>query len=172
MSSSLQRCQRWVQDVVVGLDLCPWAAEPLQSGSLRWRAVDTVDVAELVAEVLFEAQVMAGSEAVQTTLLVLAHPHATPKFLDLLDLVGLAEAVLDDFGLGDQVQLVAFHPQFQYADADAADPANGTNRSPAPMVHLLRRAELAQLAVDGVALSERNARLLRDRARCPEMMET
>ncbi len=74
------------------------------------------------------------------------------------------EAVLEDMGLLDTVQLVGFHPEFQYAGAEPADPANATNRSPAPMVHLLRRAELMALAVDGARISARNARLLRDRA--------
>jgi len=165
MSTPLSRCQAWVTDVVVGLDLCPWAAAPLSSGRVRWRSTDATALEELVAEVLFEARVLADAQHIDTSLLVLSSPGATPDFEDLLEVTDIADAVLDDQGLAHAIQLVAFHPAFRYADACATDPANGTNRSPAPMVHLLRRADIAALSVDGAALAERNARVLREAAK-------
>lgn len=161
--AALSACQAWVRDVVVGLDLCPWAAAPLADGRVRWRATSEAGLAELIAEVVFEAHVLADDDDLPTSLLVLAHPEATPAFEDLLEGVEIAEAVLDDRGLGALVQLVAFHPEFRYDGSEPDDPANGTNRSPHPMVHLLRVADVAALAVDGAALAERNARVLRAR---------
>ena len=73
-------------------------------------------------------------------------------------------AVLEQHELTETVQLVAFHPAFCFADTAFDDPSNGTNRSPAPMVHLLRRGDVAALTVDGAAFSERNAAILRSHA--------
>ena len=164
MSTALARCRAWVDDVVVGLDLCPWAAEPLQGGRVRWRETPVVELAELVAEVLFEARVLVESDESDTTLFVLGGDEAVRDFEDILELVDIADAVLEAHDLGEAVQLVAFHPAFQYAGTEPTDPANGTNRSPAPMVHLLRRADIAALSVDGAALAERNAKVLRAQA--------
>jgi hypothetical protein len=163
--TALERCQVWVTEVVVGLALCPWAVQPLADETVRWRSTDAMELAELVAEVVFEAQLLVDDSETRTSLLVLEQSGAMPDFPSMLELVAISEAVLEEMDLLDTVQLVGFHPEFQYAGAEVNDPANGTNRSPAPMVHLLRRAELAALAVDGVRVAERNARLLRDRAR-------
>ena len=160
----LDRCRQWVTDFVVGLDLCPWAHAPLSDGSVRWRSTPATELPALVAEVVFEAEQLAENSDIRTSLLVLADGAAAPELDDLLELVAVSEAVLEDLGLIDTVQLVGFHPAFRYADAEPDDPANQTNQSPVPMVHLLRRRELSELAVDGVRVSERNATLLRARA--------
>ena len=164
MSTPLALCQAWVSRVVVGLDLCPWAAQPLATGGVRWRSTQAEDLAELVAEVLFESQILTESPDITTTLLVLSGLGVVPEFEDLLDLVDISDAVLEQHDLAETVQLVAFHPGFCFADTAFDDPTNGTNRSPAPMVHLLRRGDVAALTVDGAAFSERNAAILRAHA--------
>lgn len=161
--TALQQCQGWVADIVVGLDLCPWAAAPLAREAVRWRTSGGSSFEETVAEVIFEAQLLCDGAA-ETTLVVLPPRVYAPDFLELLELVDVCTAVLEAQGLADDVQLVAFHPDFQYADTPPEDAANGTNRSPHPMVHLLRRADLDAVRVDGAVVAERNARVLRARA--------
>ena len=39
-------------------------------------------------------------------------------------------------------QIASFHPHYQFAGTAAADVENYTNRSPYPMLHLLREASL------------------------------
>ena len=160
----LDQCRHWVDQFVVGLNLCPWARAPLDGGTVRWRSTRAAHLEALVAEVVFEAQQLTSHADIETTLLVLAEPAATPDFASMLELVAISEAVLEDLGLLDIVQLVGFHPEFRYAGADPHDPANHTNRSPVPMVHLLRSAALAALQIDGARVSERNAAMLRGRA--------
>ena len=87
--TALERCQLWVTDVVVGLDLCPWAVQPLAEGTVRWRSSDATELAELVAEVVFEAQQMVAHADIRTTLLVLAHPEGMPDFEGLLELIAI-----------------------------------------------------------------------------------
>jgi len=165
--SAVSACQRWVADIVVGLDLCPWAAAPFARDGVRWRASGGETFEESVAEVVFESRLLCEGIS-ETTLLVLPPAPYTPSFEDLLDLVEVCDAVLDGEGIAEHVQLVAFHPDFRYADSEPDDPANGTNQSPFPMVHLLRRADIQAVRADGAAVAERNAQVLRDRAEAGE----
>ena len=161
--SPLAQCRAWVTDFVVGLDLCPWAAAPLAREAVRWQLSRAQTFAELVAELVDEARCLLEGPH-ETTLVVVSEDRYPLEFLELLQLVEVGTALMRTEGLADDVQLVAFHPDFQYADCSADDPANGTNQSPHPMVHLLRRSDLDAVRVDGAVVAERNARLLRDRA--------
>ena len=63
------------------------------------------------------------------------------------------------------IQTVGFHPRFQYAHENPDDASNLTNRSPYPMIHILRVDEVAQ-AIDEYGdtdrISERNMAYLRN----------
>lgn len=160
--SAVEDCRRWVDEVVVGLGLCPWAAGPLAGGLVRFVEVEGADAEGVVHAVLDESQRLCQGPAEASTLVVLEGPG--PDFEELLGLVHVGEQVLDAVGLAEDVQLVAFHPAFRYDGAEPDDPANGTNRSPAPMIHLLQRADLDAVRADGAAVAQRNATVLRARA--------
>lgn len=160
--SAVEDCRRWVDEVVVGLGLCPWAAGPLAGGLVRFLGAAGEDPQAVVLAVVDEAQRLCQGPAEASTLVVLEGPG--PDFEGLLGLVEVCEQVLASVGLAEDVQLVAFHPGFCYADSDPEDPANGTNRSPAPMIHLLQRADLDAVRADGADVAQRNATVLRARA--------
>jgi hypothetical protein len=99
----------------------------------------------------------------ETTLLI--HPCALTDFLDYNDFLGKAEALVEALGLTGEIQLASFHPRYQFAGSGADDIENYTNRSPYPMLHLLREASVER-AVEGAgeevaAIGERNMETLR-----------
>jgi Uncharacterized protein conserved in bacteria len=59
-------------------------------------------------------------------------------FLDYNDFLDVADAAAAEPQFNDDLQIASFHPQFQFADTGADDIENYTNRSPYPMLHLLR----------------------------------
>ena len=71
----------------------------------------------------------------------------------------LAERLLAQLGYEGVYQIASFHPDYCFADADNDDAANFTNRSPYPMLHLLREASLS-MAIDNYpdidAIPQRN----------------
>ena len=154
--------ERWIEEFVLGLDLCPFAAGPWAREAVRVRAVRVDSVEAAVAELLHEATVLAEDGA-ETSLLVLAGPLAA-GFDAFLDLLALAEEVFDTQGPGATIQLVGFHPQYVFGDAPIDDPAHATNRSPHPTIHLLRRADVARAVAghpDIAGIPRRNQALLR-----------
>ena len=80
--------------------------------------------------------------ATATTLLILA--SACTRFDDFLDLAAIAEQLLLDQGYEGVYQLASFHPEYCFAGSDQNDAANYTNRSPYPMLHIIRETDIAQ----------------------------
>jgi uncharacterized protein len=76
------------------------------------------------------------SQARDTTLLIA--PNGLDEFLDFNDLLARADRVLVDLALDGIYQIASFHPQFQFAGTAENDITNYTNRSPYPMLHILR----------------------------------
>jgi hypothetical protein len=154
--------RHWVDRVVIGLDLCPFAASPLRAGSVRFVCSRAESPQEILAEVLAEAQGLAAGDAGTTSLLVI--PRHAEDFQDFLDLVQASEDLLSQTSLSDQIQLAHFHPDYVFAGAEANDPANATNRAPWPTLHLLRTADVASaIAAHGNVsdIPSRNAELMR-----------
>ena len=100
----------------------------------------------------------------ETTLLL--HPGTLAAFEEQLDFLPAVEALLEQLGLDEELQVVSFHPEYRFADAPEDDPANYTNRAPFGMFHLLRRESMAGAIAshpDPDSIWRRNVELLRDR---------
>lgn len=158
--------RQWLASTIVGLDLCPYARGPIEAGRVRVAVAGGDQVARLEA-LAREVEHLLASDArdVETTLLIV--PDAPAEFEAFLDETDLGLDVID--AALDEVQVVVFHPKFCFADAADADPGNATNRSPAPLWHLLRQASVDRVVdadPEGVAaIPERNRQRLLARAR-------
>ncbi len=86
----------------------------------------------------------------ETTLLI--HPLAFRDFLRFNDFLADCDKVIGDLALDGVIQIVGFHPEYQFAGTHVDSPANYTNRSPYPMLHLLREASITRAAIDGKTL--------------------
>jgi uncharacterized protein len=134
--------QRWLERAVVGLNLCPFARAPLAQGRVRLRVSAATDAHALLDDLGAEAQRLMQVDAadVETTLLI--HPHVFANFLDYNDFLDDVDALLAAFDLDGELQVAGFHPDYRFADSDADAIENATNRSPYPMLHLLREASI------------------------------
>lgn len=162
---ALDETRRWVEQVVVGLNLCPFASAPMKGERIRY-----VLCAEHAAEGIYRTLLaemgrligLTESEA-ETCLFVV--PEGLERFDDYLDLFEIAETAIPEAGLDGILQLASFHPDYCFEGVATDDPANYTNRSPHPMFHLIREAPLAR-ALEGYpnpeTIPERNIALLRE----------
>lgn len=130
--------------MVIGLGLCPFADKPSRAGTIRYAVCASADPAEVLLSVASELErlVRAPRAEIETTILIA--PEIFPEFLDFNDFVGQAEDELEKLHFTGIVQLVGFHPGFRYAEILANAPENFTNRSPYPMLHLLREISVTE----------------------------
>jgi uncharacterized protein len=136
--------RRWIEQFVVALNLCPFAAPVLRGTQLRVAVSDLVAVPELAMAVLDELDRLQRSAESELATSVLVFSRALADFDDYLDFVALAEELLQECGLDGVVQIASFHPHYQFQGASRDDVANFTNRSPYPMLHFIREAAVSR----------------------------
>lgn len=134
--------QAWLERAVIGLNLCPFAKAVHVKKQIRYVVSPATDAEALLADVMRELELLAESspEKIETTLLI--HPHALNDFLDYNDFLEVVDATLEDMELDGELQVASMHPAYQFADTEADDIGNYTNRSPYPTLHLLRESSV------------------------------
>ena len=138
----IAQVEQWLQDVVVGLNLCPFARKPMRAGQIRFVVSDATSDEVLLEELHDELQVLDRTQEseVETTLLIL--PTHLRDFHDYNFFLGEAERLLQREGYEGVYQIASFHPHYQFSDTQPHDAENLTNRSPYPILHLLREESL------------------------------
>lgn len=132
----------WLEHAVIGLNLCPFARAPLLLGRVRFRVSHAEDTDALLDDLCGELQSLHAADPVDCETTLLIHPRVLGDFLDYNDFLDSADAALDVLGLEGEVQVASFHPHYCFADAGPDDVDNATNRSPYPILHLLREASI------------------------------
>jgi hypothetical protein len=136
--------RRWIEQFVVALNLCPFAAPVLRAGQLHIEVCDRAEQAELVAAVCAEFDRLQHSAESEIATSVLVFSCALGDFEDYLDFLALAEDLLWQSGLEGIVQIASFHPRYRFAGTNGDDIANFTNRSPYPMLHFIREEAVSR----------------------------
>lgn len=154
----------WLERVVIGLNLCPFAKAVHVRERIRFCLSDATDEETLLADLEDELRRLAAVDenVVETTLLIL--PGVLGDFLDYNDFLDRADTALERLGVDGDIQVASFHPDYRFADVEADDPANCTNRSPLPLLHLLRQSSVDRAVAafpDAADIYERNIATLR-----------
>ncbi len=136
----IEKTRQWLEEVVIGLNFCPFAKRELRRDAVRFTVNGSGDMGDALQQLIDECGFLDANPDTETTLLIL--PEGYAEFLDYLDLAGLSEDLLAEQGYEGVYQVASFHPDYCFADAEPDDAANYTNRSPYPMLHLLREASL------------------------------
>ena len=158
-SEEIIATRHWLERAVIGLNLCPFAKAVYVKRQVRFALSDAElpeDLLEELAEELLRLRDTSADE-IDTTLLV--HPRVLTDFLDYNDFLDRVDALIEALDLEGELQVASFHPQYQFADSEADDPGNCTNRAPYPTLHLLREASLDKAVAaypDADVIVERN----------------
>ncbi len=134
----------WLERAVIGLQLCPFAKAVYVNEQVRY-AVSDASTTEALREVLereLRTLVQTDASVLDTTLLI--HPQVLTDFLDYNDFLDIAEETVEALGLEGVVQIASFHPAYCFAGTARSDVTNFTNRSPYPMLHLLREDSVSR----------------------------
>jgi hypothetical protein len=142
--AAIRATRVWLEKAVIGLNLCPFAKAVHVHRQIRYAVSDARTEVVLVEDLHAELQTLIATppEQVDTTLLI--HPHVLNDFADYNRFLDLAEGAVAEARLVGVIQLASFHPHYVFAGTAPDDITNYTNRSPYPMLHLLREASLTR----------------------------
>jgi len=153
----ISRTKKWIIDVVVGCNFCPFASRVIKMDTIHYQVEPTADLTIAGQSFLRECRRLDADTAIETSFLIF--PETFAKFDDYLELVQMTEKLLKKNGYEGVYQVASFHPLYRFAGAPADDAANYTNRSIYPMLHLLRE-DLVEKALqnypDPEQIPERN----------------
>jgi hypothetical protein len=138
----IAQTKAWLLRAVIGLNLCPFAKAVHVKNRIRYvvsKAVTTDDLHESLINELRYLQHTAP-EINGTTLLI--HPYVLQDFLDYNDFLEIVDQTIEELGLLGEIQVASFHPKYQFAGTRSDDIENCTNRSPYPILQLLRETSI------------------------------
>lgn len=132
----------WLERCVIGQRLCPFVAQPFFNDRVRYCVSDQRSAEGLLDDLSGELRALDASnpEQLETTLLI--HPRVLTNFLDYNDFLSECDSAIRKLDLDGILQIASFHPRYQFAGTRAEDITNYTNRSPYPMLHILREASI------------------------------
>ncbi|VVE72648.1 peptidase [Pandoraea anapnoica] len=156
--------RHWLTRAVIGLNLCPFAKAVHVKDQIRYAVSAARDMEGVLLDLEKELQWLAqvDPQAVDTTLLIV--PDALLDFHEYNDALFFAERMLKQLQLEGELQIASFHPDYQFEGTDPDDAENFTNRSPYPMLHLLREASIdraVEAFPEAETIYERNEALMR-----------
>lgn len=170
-ASVIQQIQCWLKSIIIDLNFCPFANREWLKNSIRYSIVENTEPSPDEQQILHsslqklaeEFQYLDRHPQTETTLLIF--PQTFSKFDDFLTLIDYANQLLLDLGYEATYQLAHFHPDYCFDGTEASDAANYTNRSPCPILHLLREASLEKAIEnhpDVSGIPETNIKVARD----------
>jgi len=128
--------QSWLENIVIALNLCPFAKREVIKNRVHYIVCHSNETQSLLTTLEQAATQLANSTDIETTLVI--HPHVLQHFEDYNAFLDPAEQRLTALGYEGILQIASFHPHYQFADTKPEDPENYTNRSPYPLIHLLK----------------------------------
>lgn len=131
-----QQTMHWIQSFIIEYTICPFAKRVVDQGGLTIEVIRENTPEPALEALVVAIRLMENTPQIETMLLVI--PTFLQDFFCYLDFVDLAEALKFEQGYEGIYQLATFHPDYCFAGVAADDVSNYTNRSPYPMLHLLR----------------------------------
>jgi len=162
-SDPIAETRRWLEQIVIGLNLCPFAKAVYVKDQVRFVLSDATTVEALVEELAEELVLLRDTPAEQIDTTLIVHPEVLTDFLDYNDFLDNADAAIEALDLQGILQVASFHPQYQFAGVAPDDVSNYTNRAPYPTLHLLREDSVERAVAafpDPDVIVERNIETL------------
>lgn len=140
LDARIVQTKKWLSNVVIGHNFCPFAKREYESDTIHYAVVDARDIEGQLEQVILNCAALDNDDTRETSLLIF--PETLSDFDTYLDMMGLATTLLKDQGYEGIYQLASFHPEYLFEGVPPEDASHYTNRSPYPMVHILREASI------------------------------
>lgn len=140
-----QQVRNWLEQVVIGLNLCPFASKPYQAQQIRFAVTACQEQETLLIELALELTRLSQKEPceIETTLLII--PNMLESFEVYNQFLNHVDALIEQLNYQGIFQVASFHPNYQFGGTQPEDAENLTNRAPYPILHLIREASLERV---------------------------
>lgn len=149
----IQNTKEWLEKAVIGLNLCPFAKAAYIKNQIRFVVSEATNEDALLRDLIHEMKHLKETPASTTDTTVLIHSKVLKDFLDYNEFLNVADNALIEMELEGVLQVASFHPKYQFDGTDEDDISNYTNRSPYPILHLLREESVSR-AIDSYPNAE------------------
>ncbi|ELB1480919.1 DUF1415 domain-containing protein [Vibrio parahaemolyticus] len=140
-----QQVEQWLNDVVIGLNLCPFAAKPQRNKQIKIFVSEATQEETLLEDILLQLVELSTTEPekLETTLVVV--PNMLQDFWDYNFCIDWVEGLIKQQDWEGIFQVATFHPDYCFGGAAPEDDENLTNRSPYPIFHLIREESMEKV---------------------------
>lgn len=116
----------------------------MRENRVRFHVSAAMTEEEVLADLTVEMDLLDKTPAseIETTLVII--PGGLQDFFNYTQCLSWAQSQLKRQGWQGVYQLASFHPDYCFAGAEPEDVENLTNRSPYPIIHIIREASLAK----------------------------
>lgn len=144
-NGSEQLTRHWLDNVVVGLNLCPFAAPHLKSNTIALKVCDSLKTEEILSAILVQLDELQSTDEKEIATSLLIFSRSLKSFSEYWNVAGIANELLEEAGLEGIIQIATFHPDYCFDGNKDTDIENYTNRSPFPMLHFIREANISRV---------------------------
>ncbi|MES2760615.1 MAG: DUF1415 domain-containing protein [Bacteroidota bacterium] len=138
----IEQTTNWIKSVVIDCNFCPFAAKAMFNKSIRYVVKSDISLEKSVEILKSELEHLENDEKTETSFIIFSTNFT--DFQSYLSLVKKAERLISKEGYDGIYQLASFHPDYCFSGSDMDDPANYTNRSIYPMLHILREESITK----------------------------
>ncbi|GAB7221055.1 DUF1415 domain-containing protein [Vibrio owensii] len=140
-----EQVDQWLNDVVIGLNLCPFAAKPQRNKQIKIFVSEASQEEALLEDILLQLIELSSTEPekLETTLVVV--PNMLQDFWDYNFFIDWVEGLIKQQDWEGIFQVATFHPNYCFGGAEPEDDENLTNRSPYPVFHLIREESMEKV---------------------------
>ncbi|MCI2284536.1 DUF1415 domain-containing protein [Colwellia sp. MSW7] len=142
-SSVISATKQWLEEVIIGLNFCPFAKKEFVNNTICFHESVTDQVKPALHELIEQCRYLQAHDDLETTLII--YRDGFRGFERYLDLVDYGNDLLVNSGFEGIFQLASMHPEYCFDGEDYEDSSNFTNRSPYPIIHIIREASLAKV---------------------------
>ena len=142
-SNVILATKQWLEEVIIGLNFCPFAKKEFVNNTIFYHESKADQVKVALHELIEQCRYLQAHDELETTLIV--YTDGFRSFERYLDLVDYGNDILVDSGFEGTFQLASMHPEYCFDGEDFDDASNFTNRSPFPIIHIIREASMARV---------------------------
>jgi len=159
----IEKTKNWIEKFIIDLSICPFASKPFIEGRIQYLTCEIDADFRMIQETFLEVILQMHEDLQYSNSFVIIADKCS--FDEYLDMYYFLEELLKKGNLDSMFQLASFHPDYMYDGTTKKDLSNYRNRSPYPMIHVLRVNEV-EMAIeeygDTSKITRKNVELLAD----------